>query len=140
MRIVQFTFVGVVPDYSIYAGGKDAFGYTEITGNTVVGEYSGNATEEELATYVGDFSRPVSYRTSLSVTEFKAQFTGAEYLAISNAAATDPDLYQFWDIAQTAADVQMDHPITIGGMNYILFLDLITAERHAVIMQGVVDE
>lgn len=65
----------------------------------------------------------------VTVREFKSRFTAAEYRAISVAAQTNDDLFQFWDIVNSVAVVELDHPQTVQGMTLLVGLGLITQGR-----------
>ncbi len=79
---------------------------------------------------------PKTHDTVLSKTDFKGLFTPEEYRAISNASTTDDIVFQFWDMAQTADNIDVNDSRTQGGLSYIQAIGVLTPERHAEILQG----
>ena len=77
-----------------------------------------------------------THNTQISKTDFKGLFTATEYRAISNLAAADDNAYQFWDMAQTADNIDMEDPRTQAGLNYCSGMGAITSERLAIILLG----
>jgi len=118
MRIVSIPVINGVPQYQDY-GGLDDFGQNEIKGNLCIGKYFGSLTEDQLPT-----------------SDFKGLFTATEYRAISNLAQTDDNAFQFWDMAQTSDDIDLDDPRTDAGLNYVSGMGAITPDRLAIIKKG----
>ena len=83
------------------------------------------------------YTPPVVYLTSLSKTDFKALFTPTEYRAISVSASTDDNVFQFWDMAQTADFIDLEDARTLGGLGYLVSVGVLTQTRHDVIILGV---
>jgi len=134
MRIVSIPVINGVPQYQDY-GGLDDFGQNEIKGNLCIGKYFGSLTEDQLPTYRGVWPEP-KYLKKLSKTDFKGLFTATEYRAISNLAQTDDNAFQFWDMAQTSDDIDLDDPRTDAGLNYVSGMGAITPDRLAIIKKG----
>lgn len=61
--------------------------------------------------------------------EFLLRFTPAERSAFRAAAVTDPNVADFQQLATAAQQVISNDPITIAGMNYLVFVGLLTEER-----------
>lgn len=61
--------------------------------------------------------------------EFLLRFTPEERAAFRAAAATDPNVADFQQLATAAQQVISNDPITIAGMNYLVFVGLLTEER-----------
>lgn len=76
------------------------------------------------------------YLTSMSRTDFKGLFLPAEYRAISVKAETDDNVFQFWDMAQTADSIDVSDERTQAGMGYLVAVAVLTQERHDIVMQG----
>lgn len=133
MRIVTFPASGT-PDYAPY-GGVSEFGQTSIIEGNCVGVYHGVSDATALPNYGGTWPLPV-YITQISKTDFKGLFTATEYDAISTLTNTDVNAYQFWDMAQTADNIDMDDPRTQAGLNYCSGMGAITSERLAIILLG----
>jgi len=72
----------------------------------------------------------------MSRTDFKGLFTATEYRAISVKAETDDNVFQFWDMAQTADHVDLEDSRTQAGMGYLVLVGIFTQERHDEIMLG----
>ena len=69
-------------------------------------------------------------------TDFKGMFTPSEYRAISNAAQSDDNVFQFWDMAQTADSIDVNDSRTQAGMAYLQSQGVLTQGRHDEIMMG----
>lgn len=76
------------------------------------------------------------YITSMSRTDFKGMFTATEYRAISVEASTDDNVFQFWDMAQTADHVDLEDSRTMMGMAYLVSVGIFDQTRHDEIMLG----
>ena len=61
--------------------------------------------------------------------EFLLRFTPQERAAFRAAALTDPNVADFQQLAQAAQEVVSDDPMTIAGMNYLVYKELLTEER-----------
>ena len=81
-------------------------------------------------------SIPQTHSTSMSKTDFKGLFTATEYRAINNLTATNDNVYQFWDMAQTAAHIDVNDARTSSAINYIASLGDLTSDRAAEILLG----
>lgn len=66
--------------------------------------------------------------------QFLLRFTEAELTAIRTAAATDPVTWRFLTLATAAQEIDSADPTTIGGMDYLVSQNLLTAERKAEIL------
>lgn len=82
------------------------------------------------------YTPPIVYLTSLSRTDFKGMFTATEYRAISDMSKTDDNLYQFWDMAQTADSINMEDTRTIQGVSYLAFVGIFDEARRDEILMG----
>ena len=134
MRIVEFECLNGKPDYDQF-GGIDQFRKTEIIDGSCVGEYLGSVDEATLPNYAGEWPIP-TYVKQLSKTDFKGLFTASEYRAISTLASNDDNAFQFWDMAQTADNIDLDDPRTQAGLSYVSGMGAVSAERLAVINLG----
>lgn len=111
----------------------------KLEGETLVADEAGKfVTATQI---VVPYTPEVVYITSMSRTDFKGLFTATEYRAISVMSETDDNLYQFWDMAQTADHVDMADVRTQGGLNYIAAISttenkLPNADRVAIILLG----
>jgi hypothetical protein len=99
------------------------------------------------------FAPPASppLRKKLSPVEFKLQFTSAERLAIRAARSYSGNdatktmfaeaIDDFFDIVDDPrlTNVDLDHPQTIEGVEALAAAGLITTDRAAVILAGVVE-
>lgn len=66
--------------------------------------------------------------------QFLLRFTEAELAAIRTASVTDPITWRFLTLATAAQEVNSDDPTTIGGMDYLVSQNLLTAQRKAEIL------
>lgn len=135
MRRVQFDLVnGAYPD------DRSHFKNTKLhkSIDKWIGQYSGEDTNIE--DYTGPWPVDARYETSMSRTDFKGLFTATEYRAISVKSAeltTEGDnVFQFWDMAQTAESISVKDPRTIAGMAYLVSVNCLTQPSHDVIMLG----
>jgi hypothetical protein len=102
-----------------------------IDGDFVVTEYdSGTVTRELRFTPAA----PVASRTPISKREFLKLFTPDEYSAIKSAAAANATVDYYWQQFMLAEFVSMDDPDTIGGINMLKAIGLLTTERAAEIL------
>ena len=79
------------------------------------------------------FKPPVIPR-SWTAYQFLLRFTEAELAAIRTASVTDPITWRFLTLATAAQEVNSDDPTTIGGMDYLVAQNLLTAQRKAEIL------
>lgn len=134
MRIVYFPHPGGVVNYP---DDPSLFRNTRFYDGDIVGEYTGNDTS--ITSYIGPWPIvEISYKTLITLREFKSMFTPTEYRAISVTAGTDDILFQFWDIGQTTEPIDLEHPQTIAGMAHLVSVGLLTQARHDTIMQGMI--
>jgi hypothetical protein len=136
MRLVQFPCLDGKPDYDQF-GGASAFRKTSLSAldGYCVGEYVGGLDAGTLPDYPGTWPEP-SYVRSMSKTDFKGLFTATEYRAISTLAGNNDNAFQFWDMAQTADNIDMDDPRTLAGLSYVSGMGAVTAERLQTILKG----
>lgn len=73
-------------------------------------------------------------RPAISKRAFLKLFTPAEYGAIKDAAAVNTTLDYFWQQFILAEFISMDDPDTIGGINMLRAIGLLTVERAAEIL------
>lgn len=66
------------------------------------------------------------------VTDFKKRFTLAEKVAITQSA--DVTIKVFWDELNTTQTVDLNDNDTIGGVDYLVSVNLLTAQRAAAIL------
>jgi len=66
--------------------------------------------------------------------EFLNRFTAEERATIREAAVLDGGVADFLMLAQAAQDIVSDDPVTIGGMDYLVSLTIITPARRAEIL------
>jgi hypothetical protein len=132
MRLIEFPHTSGVVQYPDY---EHLFKNTKSHNGKIVGEYYG--MNLSIADYTGDW--PVvatTYKKEMSKTDFKSLFTPSTYRAISVAAETDDIIFQFWDMAQTADDINVDDARTIQAMGYLLSQAVITQNEHDTVMMG----
>jgi hypothetical protein len=98
----------------------------------VIADYTGDLS---LTPYAGTWPK-TAYTRQMSKTDFKGLFTATEYRAISTLAASDDNAYQFWDMAQTADNIDMDDPRTQAGLSYVSGMGAVTPERLQTILKG----
>lgn len=70
--------------------------------------------------------------TVISVTDFKKRLTLSEKVAI--ASSSDPTVKVFWDELNTAPSVDLTDNDTVGGVDYLASLNLITIQRAAAVL------
>jgi hypothetical protein len=66
--------------------------------------------------------------------EFLNRFTPTERAAIRTGSMSDPVLADFLMMSQAAQEVVSDDPITIGGLDYLVSIGILTAQRKAEIL------
>ena len=76
--------------------------------------------------------KPVSYK--ISVTDFKAKFTGSEMRAIDQAALTDDNIYRYEKLVNAVLEVDLRNKETINGLTYLVQLGILTHERASSII------
>ena len=69
--------------------------------------------------------------------EFLNRFTPAERASFRAAAQTDQLVADFAQLAAAAQEILNTDPVTIAGMNYLVFLGLLTEARAAEILGGI---
>lgn len=79
---------------------------------------------------------PAPCASLLASQDFMGRFTVAEEAAVRQRAMTDPMLQTFLARVERARSVSMAHPDMVAGMQYLVQLGLITAERCAEILNG----
>ena len=79
------------------------------------------------------------YRTMLTPLEFKMLFTATERVAIKAAAATDPLIADYLEIADDPRlkDVDLTLHANVDGIGYMVSKGLLTASRGAAILLGI---
>jgi hypothetical protein len=73
-------------------------------------------------------------RASYSPYQFKLRLTGEERIAIRNAAATNPIIFDFMDMLNTAPSVFLDDPVTMAGIGYLQQQGILTSERASAVL------
>lgn len=106
----------------------------KLEGETLVADEAGKFVT--ATAIVVPYTPEVVYITSMSRTDFKGMFTPTEYRAISVEAETDDNVFQFWDMAQTADHVDLEDSRTMMGMAYLVSVGIFDQPRHDVIMLG----
>lgn len=76
-------------------------------------------------------------RYNLTKKEYFLSFTADEYQAIQDAIPTDPLLAQLWNTLQVVDYVNLEDPVTVNGMQYLVSIGLLTSDRYTDIMYGV---
>ena len=76
----------------------------------------------------------VQNKTTLSRLEFLRCFTVTERVAIRQASATDPIIYDFLDLLYQAQEVRVDDPDTIAGLQYLEMQGLLAQGRSTEIL------
>lgn len=66
--------------------------------------------------------------------QFLLRFTEAELTAIRAASVNDPVTWRFLTLATAAQEINSDDPTTVGGMDYLVSQNLLTAQRKAEIL------
>jgi hypothetical protein len=129
--IIEFSHAGGVINYP---DDQNTFKWSKYLPDkgVVIGEYTGT---KSLTPYSGEWPTP-TYVKQLSKTDFKGLFTASEYRAISTLASNDDNAFQFWDMAQTADNIDLDDPRTQAGLSYVSGMGAVSAERLAVINLG----
>jgi len=79
------------------------------------------------------FNPPVAPR-SWTAYQFLLRFTEAELTGIRAASVNDPVTWRFLTLATAAQEVNSDDPTTVGGMDYLVAQNLLTAQRKAEIL------
>ena len=69
--------------------------------------------------------------------EFLQRFTAEERALFRAAAQTDQLVADFVQLATAAQEILNTDPVTIAGMNYLVFLGLLTEARAAEILGGI---
>lgn len=72
---------------------------------------------------------------AISALAFKQRLTAEERIAIRSAAASDPVIADFLDLLGTPGSgmIELDHPDTVAGVDYLVAHDLLTEDRAAAI-------
>ena len=78
-------------------------------------------------------ANPASPRV-IAPLEFLLRFTAAERTAIRAAAAASPALADWIDQARFAREIELDAPDTAAGLDALVGVCLLTAERRAAIL------
>jgi len=73
----------------------------------------------------------------LSRYEFRSLFTFPEMVAITTAAKTDVAIEVFMESMRVAEEINLDYPDVTNGLDYLISLDLISAEKKQQILEGV---
>lgn len=68
--------------------------------------------------------------------QFLLRFTAAERAAFRAAAAGDPAVADFQQLAQAAQEIVADDPMTVAGMDYLVSIGLLTRARADEILGG----
>jgi hypothetical protein len=66
--------------------------------------------------------------------EFLNRFTPTERAAIRTGSMSDPVLADFLMMSQAAQEVVSDDPMTVMGMDYLVSVGVLTAQRKAEIL------
>ena len=74
-------------------------------------------------------------RSRLTKTQFKRLFTQAERIAIRNSA--DDVVIDFFDLANTADEINLDDPDVIAGVQYLEANGILLSGRASEILQGI---
>jgi hypothetical protein len=85
--------------------------------------YDPNATPRFTGT-------PRTYPRRWTAYQFLLRFTAEERAAFRAAALTDANVADFQQLAQAAQEVVSDDPMTVSGMNYLVAVGLLTADRR----------
>lgn len=67
--------------------------------------------------------------------EFLLRLTAEERADIREKAKTDPNVADFLMLAQFAQEVISNDPVTLMGMNYLVFIGVFTEQRKKEILQ-----
>lgn len=89
---------------------------------------------------VGTPFEPVTIYPSVSPVEFQLLFTSAERVAIKAARATDPIIDDFMDIVEhpKLTFVNLNLASTQSALDYFISLNILTSDRKAAILTGVI--
>lgn len=137
MRIIIFSS-GRIIDYSPF-GGVENFGKTQKVGGNIIGEYYGDANEQELPTYTGEWPilKVSDFRKELTLREFILMLTPQELRLIEVKTKTDDDILMFWEIAKADRTIDLGDPVAVAGMAKLVDKNVLTQKRHDIIMLGV---
>lgn len=91
-----------------------------------------NAVDNGNGTFTNPVVRTPPPQTTVSVTDFKKRFTLAEKVAI--AGSSDMTVKVFWDELNTASTVDLTDNDTVGGVDYLVTINLLTVDRAAAIL------
>lgn len=84
-----------------------------------------------------DFDAPLPVQVDpIKAIEFMRRFTFAERTAIRAARTSDPAVDDFFDLLVVAGTVHVNDPDMIAGVNYLVSVNLIAADRVAVLLSG----
>lgn len=67
--------------------------------------------------------------------EFLLRLTAEERADIRERAKTDPNVADFLMLAQSAQEIISNDPVTLMGMNYLVFIGVFTEQRKKEILQ-----
>lgn len=67
--------------------------------------------------------------------EFLLRLTAQERADIRQRAITDPNVADFLMLAQSAQEIISNDPITLMGMNYLVYIGVFTEQRKKEILQ-----
>jgi hypothetical protein len=74
------------------------------------------------------FLPPLPYHVYTTF-QFLLKFTTEERAAMRLLAQTDTNLADFLQLCQSAHQIENIHPMTLQGMNYLVYLNIITEQR-----------
>ena len=80
---------------------------------------------------------PIAGPVLISAMAFKLLFTPTEHLAVMGAASSDPLIRYYLDLINTPGNgIDLSHPVVTTGVQHLIDVELITAERGAQILSG----
>jgi hypothetical protein len=101
-----------------------ANGYSAIA---LDGDPTGKVWDKPTQAFVAGPPKPISVATW----KFIQRFTPAEYVAIE--ASQDPQVRQFLTMLMAASNVILTETVVQGGLQYLVFLGLLTSGRASAI-------
>jgi hypothetical protein len=75
-------------------------------------------------------------RQTWTAYQFLLRFTPQERAAFRSAAASDPLVADFQQLASAAQEIVSDDPMTVAGMGYLVQAGLLTQQRMTQILTG----
>lgn len=110
------------------------------------GYYSDTCVRNEWEAEIGDQLEldggvPIGlvnpHRKEITLREFILMLTPQELRLVKAKTNTDDDILHFWEIAKADRTIDLRDPVAISGMAKLVDRNVLTQERHDIIMLGI---